>query len=104
MSLHGILRLLRPRGLVLGRRGEDLPAVRERDTAARGVVRTVPRSKALDDDHVANLEGVARNATTLQDAGRAAGESPVGDLAAVVLYVDVEPDVGIHPLDLRDHA
>src|SRR5262245_13187984 len=81
---------------------EEIPAVRQLDAPAAGRGQSALGAIALDLDHRAGLDGVARPAAAQQERRRAHLERPLHDLTVVALDVDPEPRVRVHQLDFRD--
>src|SRR6185436_18573683 len=91
---------LRSGALARGRE-KALAIQRDGTGVARGAA--VLGHAALDLHHITNLHGVAAPALAHQAVRAAHLHRPVRDLARfLVLHVDVEEGVGVHPLDLRD--
>src|SRR5436190_21892499 len=59
---------------------------------------------AVDFDFIADLQRLAGPALPLKKVRRSHLEAPVLDHALFVLHIDVDPDVGIGPVDLRNKA
>src|SRR5262249_55480949 len=82
---------------------EEFPPIRKGDVPAvcpeqRMVARLIP----VDDDLGADLEGFFRDAPPEERVRRTALDHPLFDGAVRFCHVQVNPGMGIHPLDLRD--
>src|SRR6185503_6345612 len=87
------------------RTDEQLLAIRERDVAAVGAIRTVLGLEALDEDLGALSQRLLVPATAQQRVGRATFDHPALDLTGLrILHVDVDPGVRVDPLHLHDRA
>src|SRR5881397_3651271 len=84
---------------VLSGASKDLAAIGKGDVASRGVVGAILRPKAFDLHRIPGFQHVSGNSTPHQHARRTSREAPGSDLSAVVLYIHVEPDMRVHPLD-----
>src|SRR5277367_330950 len=81
----------------LGRTGEDLAAIRQRDAAGIGDVAAILGGKTLYRDLVSHFQSSPPPTLTNKGVRAAHFESPVGDFAAFILHVDVKPYMWIGP-------
>src|SRR6516165_11377702 len=91
-------------GGVAARRGAQRLAIRRRHRSGVGSLRAVSREAADHGDHVTDFHGVAQPAALLQLVRRTHLARPARPGTVFLLDVDVEPDVRIGPVDLRDDA
>src|SRR5262245_52826107 len=84
---------------VFSRSRERVSPILKCDSAAGCVVRSILGAETGHDDHSTGQQIFLPDPASRQQAGRAAGETPVGDLPRdFIFHIDVKPDVGIHPL------
>src|SRR5438034_8008743 len=84
--------------------GKYAPAIRKLDQTGVARLRAVLRQHAIDGDLVARLQGVAAPAVPRQRIRRTALALPVLQAPLSVLHIQINPDVGIRPLELRHGA
>src|SRR2546425_5606241 len=97
--------LLCPRNRTdLQRAWKHLSPIREREDIAGRVVRTIFRAKSLDHNGLANFQSVLSETLSDGHSRRQTREAPCCDVAFIVLHIDIEPDVGIHPLHSLDQT
>src|SRR5262245_31079460 len=95
--------LRRLSGLPILRTGrEHVTAVWECHPASRGVERSVLGAEALDEDRLAELQLVFRDAPAHQLSGSSTSEPPGRHRSIGIFHVDVEPDVWVLPFDVGD--
>src|SRR5579872_2187584 len=79
--------------------GADLLAVREGNEGAGCDRSAIFRSKTFHGHHIAGLQSGFVNTPPDQQAWGGAFKAPIGCLAGLVFSVDVDPGVGIGPLE-----
>src|SRR5262245_21901837 len=87
---------------VLGGGGKNLSSILKRDRAAGGIIRAIFCTKALDVNYRANLEDFFLNTAPHENARRRCRESPIRDVALIVLHVQIKPDVRVTPFHSRE--
>src|SRR5260221_8335439 len=98
---------LRPsaRAAVIRGAREDLLPIRQNNAAGVDGIRSVFCSRAIHGYGVADFQRIFSPAVSVETIRCAAFASVVDDLAGcLVLHVDIEIDVWIHPLDFGDLA
>src|SRR5215469_11493953 len=77
----------------------------QRDLSRLSPVRAVSRSPSGNSDLVAGLHrGVFLPAVAIENIRRVAFHLPVGDIAFLICYVQIDETVGIRPFDLRQDS
>src|SRR5438874_1899017 len=89
---------------VRGRSGKHLPAVSEGHFPAIGHFRAVLGAIAFDRDLIAHFQGILPPPCASQNQRRAEFDIPIRHVAALILHVDIETGMRIHPLYLRDDS
>src|SRR5438093_2391696 len=89
---------------VRGRSGKHLPAVSEGHFPAIGHFRAVLGAIAFDRDLIAHFQGILPPPCASQNQRRAEFDIPIRHVAALILHVDIETGMRIHPLDLGDDS
>src|SRR5579871_5525540 len=95
---------LTSRRSVFRRPCKHFTAIGKSHIAAGPVRRTVLGTETFHSYLIPDLQNVFRNASPLKHAWRAARETPSGNFAAIVLHINVKPDVRVRPLNLGDRA
>ena len=89
---------------IVGRTRKYALAARQLHRSRVAGVGAVLGAEALDGRLVAHLQRVPAPAIARQSVGRAAFTLPVRDRAALVLGVQINPDVRIHPVQFGNHT
>src|SRR5579863_1824341 len=76
----------------------------QRHGARIGLIGAILGERSFHYDFIADLHRVARPAGPLEPLRRSHFQSPVSYLPCVVFDIDVEVDVWIHPVDLRNNS
>src|SRR5207253_7479012 len=92
-------------GAVFRGAGEEFLSIRQNDASGIDGIRSILCPPSVYRYCISSFQRVLAPATSVKAVGRSAFDGVVGDLAAgVVLYVDIEVDVGICPFHLRNLA
>src|SRR5690242_7764348 len=98
------LGILRTRAAVLSVSGEYLLTIRQYPRAGIDGVRTIFRQIAVDRNLVANFQSVFSPPLAIQSVRRATFDGVVDGLTRLILRVEVNVNVGVHPLDFSYFA